>query len=130
MTPAKTKWLISIVKIIFFLIKNQTADPGNTDEDKNGHTIEEVEKIDTSKSLKYNNFVVEQEREDEQPISTMKQEEKTYVKAPTPKCDIELPEKIAYPSAKSIGHNEDFPNMEKDKSKPRRRSTSNFLPQI
>ena len=70
---------------------------------------------------------MEQEREDEQPISTMKQDENKFDKTPTPKCDIELPEKIAYPSEKAVGQNENFTASQREVIKPKKRSTSNIL---
>lgn len=76
-----------------------------------------------AKNAKYNNFTLDQEREDEQPISTMKQDENKCDKIPTPKCDIELPEKIAYPSEKAVGQNENFSSSQKEVIKPKKRST-------
>lgn len=109
----------------------RTVSPPPEQNDTNGFTHNvsntKLDRSETQNKVK-NNFIMNQENgnniQDEEPISTMKQDDPNkYVKEKTPKCDIDLPDKIEYPSQRNQGDNRNLSASQKDIVKPRRRST-------
>jgi len=82
----------------------------------------------TESKISKNNFMKNNKQvgvdSDEQPISTMKQDDPNkYVKEQPPKCDIDPTDKISNPSQRQIGNSENITGSQRNIGKPRRRST-------
>lgn len=73
---------------------------------------------------KYNNFVLENDDHNEEPISTMKQEENKFVKSQSPRVDVAPPQQIPEPEEDSLANQDEFPGPIKQ-DKGRRRSSGN-----